>query len=249
MVLHKIDLLSYRKKLFIILEISKNDSSVEGNPLQEFTPRLIFLEKGFPSKDPLSGKIKSAIESFPYLERHLSPVDFLFHSNQNSILPISRFLQSKCFDSKILGEKYFYQVVFKNFRGKIDSLSEIVEIIYSKPDQLETNMLHVFLSLPTVKSGHPFSGVWKKVVELLPEVIGLKLKVQFGTSTSSKNLFLDILQGLTIVLQKHIAQKQFFFTYKQTTQYLSKALENLINQKKSIATFNPSFYINAMKSF
>jgi hypothetical protein len=120
-------------------------------------------------------------------------------------------------------------------------LSEIVDIICSKPDQLETNMLHALRSLPTVKSDHPLSGVWKKVVELLPEVIGLKLMAHFGTSTSSKNLSLYILQGLTIVFQEHTAQKQFFFTYKQTTQYLSEALEKLINQKKSIATFNPSF--------
>jgi hypothetical protein len=94
MVLQKTDFLSYWKKLFIIVEISKNDLSVERNPLQEFTPRLIFSEKGFPSEDPLSGKIKSAIESIPYLERNLNPVEFLFHSNQNSILPISRFLQT-----------------------------------------------------------------------------------------------------------------------------------------------------------
>jgi hypothetical protein len=75
--------------------------------------------------------------------------------------------------------------------GKIDSLSEIIDILCSKPDQLETNMLHVFRSFLRVKPDHPPSGVWEKGVELLQEEIGLKLRAQFGTSISSKNLFRD----------------------------------------------------------
>jgi hypothetical protein len=232
-----------------VLEIVKNDPSIEGNPLQEFTPRLVFLEKGFLRKDPLLGKIKSAIESFPYVERHLSPVEFLFHSNQNSILPISRFLQNKWLDSKILSEKVLLPIFVQELsEDKNDSLSEIVDIICSKRDQLETNMLHVFRSLPTVKPDHPLSGVWEKVVDLLPEVIGLKLKAQFGTSINSRNLSPDFLQELTIVFQENTTQKEFFFTYEQSIQILSKALEKLISQKKSIVTFKPSLYINIMKS-
>jgi hypothetical protein len=47
-----------------VLEIIKNDENIKGNPLDNFTSRLIFLEKGFQTKDPLLVKSKQQLKSF-----------------------------------------------------------------------------------------------------------------------------------------------------------------------------------------
>jgi ABC-type transporter MlaC component len=47
------------------------------------------------------------------------------------------------------------------------------------------------------------------VVQLLSEVIEVKLRAQFGSSNNQRNLSPDFIQELAIVFQEHIAQKQF----------------------------------------
>lgn len=112
-------------------------------------------------------------------------------------------------------------------------------------------MLHVFRSLSRIKSDHPLANVWNKIIEILPEVLAEKYRDELPNVNSRRyyrNQTNKFIEELQVVFESNPSKQQFFFTFNESIQILSKSFEKLFDLKKSIVSSNPFHYNQIIKS-
>jgi hypothetical protein len=236
------------ENIITIFEKAKKDKNFKEELLQQFSYRLIYFQKGFPKKNELIAKIKSALESFPFSERKFSPFEFLIQTNPNSIIPIQQFIINGRLNSATFFKNHIIPAYQKDIsEGKLNSIKSIVNIILFNREVIQTNMLHVFRSLPRVKPDHPLANVWGKVIEIFPEVLAEKYKIEFGNRYSRLDLT-SFIEELKVVFQNNPSKQQFLFTFDESVQILTKSFEKFFELKKSIISSNPVHYVQIIKT-